>query len=92
MTTLHIKDSEKFVGMGIYVGHPYRQFVIGLLTFPYHFISGKLRGYPTCCVFFYCIMNMTELPTCSIMDLTFNSTNSDHVMCPVCTAKSETYD
>jgi len=78
--------------MGTYVGHPYRQFIYGIIAFPYHFIRGKLEGYPTCCVFFYCIMRLTELPVAAVMDSSFDSTSSEYVMCPVCTANNKTYD
>ncbi len=72
----------------VYVGEPYRAFIKGLITFPYNFIRGKLYGYPTCCVLYYCILNMTELPASASKEtFEYIETGKEYAECPACLIK-----
>lgn len=76
----------KGTGIGIFVGKPYHQFIKGLIKFPIDFIRGKRYGYPTCCVLYYCIIQLTELPAGAITQNLFEIENykQGYANCPSC--------
>ncbi len=71
---------------GVYIGNTYRTFIKGLIKFPIDFIKGKYYGYPTCCVLYYCIIQMIGLPAAAVTRHFFETEYQikNYAQCPDC--------
>jgi len=83
------KQPQEEVTIGVFVGQPYKQFVLGLLKFVPDFIRGRRYGYPTCCVLYYCILGMTELPAGASKEVfEYEENDKNYAQCPRCLIKN----
>lgn len=85
------RDTGKGYAMGVPVGRPVHRFLRGLLEFPVAFYAGAIwYRYPLCCVWQWCVLNLTELPQ-ALVNRAFvdrDATRGDgYVRCAKCVAE-----